>query len=485
MSPDPFPRRRATSISANDASVITTDKVRPDWYQKLLNARAHASRRSAAATALHTAAYIMSGDRNQSEGRGFGNFGRRGLLRRGSGTTDLSLSGNQSAHMNMLALLAERQAAGNMNRLDGREWGPAGPGHSLAPPRGSSRQNRMEDIEDLMMMEAIRLSLASEEERRKQEEKNAKKEAKKAEKENKKREKAAKKAEKAGVYSRSGNPSSSGFNASQSDVSIPPESSSASRKGKARVRSDTEEFYDIDQPQQGTSVSGGSGQSSSNAAFAGDDAQLHLERARAMLQPGLAPSSLPLGASSYRPSHLRTTSNVSSSASSVSSTRREPHGSNSSFEASPNASGTSLVQKGSSSDTFMTGSTPGGAGTEPMFNFRSLVGMIGQDEATTISHHAERVPQGAGTEQEIESTDADATRPLAEHRPAQYSPNRDSAATMQPGDEFHETSEYPLDVTGLASEVDSAQPDVLDTTKDPQKQAEGKVEHPIGEAVTS
>jgi hypothetical protein len=55
----------------------------------------------------------------------------------------------------------------------------------------------MEDLEDMMLMEAIRLSLASEEDRRKKEEKEAKKEAKKKEKEAKKAEKAAKKS---GLY---------------------------------------------------------------------------------------------------------------------------------------------------------------------------------------------------------------------------------------------------------------------------------------------
>ena len=56
----------------------------------------------------------------------------------------------------------------------------------------------------MMLMEAIRLSLASEEDRRKKEEKEAKKEAKKKEKEAKKAEKAAKKS---GLYTMNSNAS--------------------------------------------------------------------------------------------------------------------------------------------------------------------------------------------------------------------------------------------------------------------------------------
>ncbi|KMU90367.1 hypothetical protein CIHG_08177 [Coccidioides immitis H538.4] len=110
---NPGTRRRAVSISADSPSVITTDRVRPDWATKLAAARAQAARRSAAATALHTAA---------------------------------------------------------------------------------SRRSRIDELEEMMMMEAIRLSLAAEEERRKKEEKETRKEAKRREKEAKKAEKSAKKA---------------------------------------------------------------------------------------------------------------------------------------------------------------------------------------------------------------------------------------------------------------------------------------------------
>lgn len=70
-------RRRAQSLSATAPQVITTDKVRPDWAKKLADARAHALRRSAAATALHNAAYVL-GDNGGGGGRGaLSRFGNR------------------------------------------------------------------------------------------------------------------------------------------------------------------------------------------------------------------------------------------------------------------------------------------------------------------------------------------------------------------------------------------------------------------------
>lgn len=177
LSPGPG-RRRGTSLSAAAPEVITTDKIRPDWANKLAAARAHAARRSAAASALHAAAYLMN---DQGQRAVPGPFGRRSVLRRST----LENNGRPSdAQLSALSFLADRHAASG------------GPGSNLflAPPRGSSsRRSREDELEELMMMEAIRLSLAAEEERRKKEEKEAKKKAKKDEKEQRKAEKAARK----------------------------------------------------------------------------------------------------------------------------------------------------------------------------------------------------------------------------------------------------------------------------------------------------
>ncbi|KAI1907647.1 SNF1-interacting protein [Ophidiomyces ophidiicola] len=197
----PTSRRRATSISADSPGVITTDKVRPDWATKLAAARAQAARRSAAATALHTAAYLMNTPGGPLEPR------RRSMLRRATGQ-DSPNSRTGSPHLNALAYLAERRA------LSEREHGsPGDSSTNLAPPRASSRRSRIDELEEMMMMEAIRLSLAAEEERRKKEEKDAKKEAKKRDKEAKK---AGKQARKSVLYS--ANASSVAMNTSSNNI---------------------------------------------------------------------------------------------------------------------------------------------------------------------------------------------------------------------------------------------------------------------------
>ncbi|KAL8683350.1 MAG: hypothetical protein Q9186_000735 [Xanthomendoza sp. 1 TL-2023] len=450
LSPNAMLRRRTTSVSATDTSVITTDRIRPDWYHKLMSARAHASRRSAAATALHTAAYVI-GDRGYGESRGFSNLGRRGLLRRSSGP-EFPSGANASAHASMMALLSERHAAGTLARLDGNQWSPTGP--SIAPPRASSRRNHVDDVEEMMVMEAIRMSLASEEERRRQEDKLAKKENKRAEKEAKKKEKAARKAEKAGIYSTSTNPSRSGFS-SRSDTSLPAgeASSSASGKGKAAQRAATETASDMEPSSWGRRLPRRSEtevglQNQHPLVWESQaDAQSHLERARAQLNPELQPSSLPFGTSNYRPSHLRTTSNVSSSASSINeslpgSGRNHFQGSSSSLEPSPNASGVNVGQGSSSSEGYIPGTPPGGgSGLEPMLNFRSLAAMVGKDDE---ANEADAVPRSQDAEEGCSIHGGAAIDPAAKGA------RSDSVATVQPSDEFHDTSEYPCETPETA-----------------------------------
>ncbi|KAK5995360.1 Protein SIP5 [Cladobotryum mycophilum] len=160
-SPNPVGRRRTHSLSANAPNVITTDRIRPDWATKLATARAHQARRAAAATALHTAAFLMSGNESRSRLR-TGRFGRRNTGGNSGGT---STPGGE-------------QSGGAADA--GPEPGERG---SSARSPEANRRSRMEELEDMMFMEAIRLSLAAEEERKRKEEKTARKEAKKREKE--------------------------------------------------------------------------------------------------------------------------------------------------------------------------------------------------------------------------------------------------------------------------------------------------------------
>ena len=381
LSPTAAACRRTTSISATSTTVITTDRARPDWHQKLTSARAHAARRSAAATALHTAAYLMGNRNHDSEGRAFAGFGRRGILRRGGGT-DGSSAANSVSQQHMLALMAERYAASGVRG----ETGSFGEGvQTGASSRGNSRRDRTDDLEEMMMMEAIRLSLASEDERRKREEKESKKEAKKKEKENKKAEKAAKKT---GVYTAGANQSTTGFDRTQSEASLTSTAPTlAAGKAKQIQRIGAEQIEDTSAPTYSSTYVKGSNAVDS----APDAAQGHLERARAWLQPN-ENSVSPL---TYKPSHLRTLSNVSSSASSINestsgSMRNEHLGLQSSSDASPNSSAINVARGAVTQETFISSTPPGGgAGTEPMFNFSSLAAMVGENEKVENSMQVE------------------------------------------------------------------------------------------------
>lgn len=358
-------RRRTQSLSATAPTVITTDRIRPGWHQKLAGARAHAARRSAAATALHTAAYLMGNRGHEPDGRGFGAFGRRALLRRGSGDPNAS-------QLNMLAMMSERYG-----RIESGENGA---------PR--TRRVRAEDLDEMMMMEAIRLSIASEEERRKKEEekarKDAKKDAKKQEKENKKAEKAAKKGR---AYTGSAPQSTTDLLSPHSRSTWGDGATTAAGKGKEIQSSET-------------SMEGSSSDitfslpSYTNPSNAVPGSAQHLARARANIQPEV------YGTSSYRPSHLRHLSSASSTddESAAGSLRAGFHGSTSSFNGSPAASAMNMPTAGISQAEYTSGTPPGGgAGLEPMFNFRSLAAMVGDDEKHGNARHHESIEEAHGS----------------------------------------------------------------------------------------
>lgn len=154
-------RRRGHSLSANAPNVITTDRIRPDWSTKLASARAHQARRAAAATALHTAAFVVGGNDQRSLLRS-GRFGRRNT---GSGG---GTPGNGSII------------------VDGSDAPEPGERTSSAWNADGQRRTRMDDLEEMMFMEAVRLSLAAEEERKRKEAKAIRKEAKRREQAEKK-----------------------------------------------------------------------------------------------------------------------------------------------------------------------------------------------------------------------------------------------------------------------------------------------------------
>lgn len=404
-------RRRATSLSATDPNVITTDKVRPDWAQKLAGARAHAARRSAAATALHTAAYYMNSNGSGSDSRGF-SLGRRGVMRRNNGGHDSSGTPgrNGSPALQALAFLTDRRAPGQ--ETDSAEEGTG----NIAPPRNSSRRSRVDDLEEMMMMEAIRMSLASEEERRKKEEKEVRKEAKKRDKEAKKAEKMARKA---GLYSN---------NTSSSALDSQPES----RPAKLASSSSSVIGEEPSPPGKGKAVEraspsiGNSDPTESGAT--GDVLTGPLEQQQ--------PESSSLSPSGPREpsktSHLRHVSSASSSYSSlVESTAEEPVASSQPGEATSSSA-------------------------EPLFNFRSLAEVIDdEDKADERAEHVEN-PTSCARSEESASTTTSTVAPAVED------PEAASGADAQKGPRTDENREYlaPKEVEARSVEItDSRNPE--------------------------
>lgn len=141
------PRRHRTSVPPSAPEVVTTDQIRPDWSANLHAARQHQARRSAAANALHATAFLMN---NNNEG--------------GSSSSSSRTKKKKSSR---LRGLASPSVVGN-----GRTQTPV-QSHTASSGESSSRRG----LEDMMLVEAIRLSL-SEEDSRKKKEKEQKKKAK-------------------------------------------------------------------------------------------------------------------------------------------------------------------------------------------------------------------------------------------------------------------------------------------------------------------
>lgn len=210
----------------------------------------------------------------------------------------------------------------------------------------------MDDLEEMMMMEAIRLSLAAEEDRRRKEEKEARKEAKRKGKEGKKAEKAARKSSLFTLNSNAsaGEGAGSPMERSRSNLSLgmDDDAASASGKGKRVERESSPPVEGLRSDDDGSR-----GPYLPTLSLSGTS------------QESLA-SSIPIpgaAAEPFRRSHLRQMSNASSASS-------------------------SFVESGPAAAISGTNTPPPGS-LEPMFNFRSLAAMIGDDEKGEVSAHVE------------------------------------------------------------------------------------------------
>lgn len=369
-------KRRTVSISANASTVITTDKVRPDWATKLANARSHLARRAAAATALHTAAYLIGNGAGDSRGFGFSTRGRFGRSRGSENSPNASGTATPSpTTANELGARSVSEQLSLMRR-------------EAQEPGGARRRSRMEDLEDMMMMEAIRLSLAAEEERKRKADKEAAKEAKKKAKEDKKREKRERRVYGSGASSASGSALSlslpglgrrrgnSGASNLQREVTVEdPEPPSSKGKGVDRGAASASVPIDVAHP--------------SNSNSFGIPGSRHLDiSSLAALNDMHLPSASPTAPE--KPSHLRQMSNASSPASSFVESAQgslrnglHTHGSSSTL-GSPHFPSTDANTG--------EGDTEGGDanGTESMFNFQSLAAMIGKENGQRDKEDAAR-----------------------------------------------------------------------------------------------
>lgn len=341
-------RRRARSLSANAPNVITTDRVRPDWATKLASARAHQARRAAAATALHTAAFLVGGDNEQRSILRPGRFSRRNTGRDHATPSASSDARNDGSSGDAAAGSGEQE---EQPQRQGRR----------------TRRSRMDELEDMMFMEAVRLSLASEEERKRKEEKTLRKEAKKREKEERK---AAKK-QGTNPYGGSGSGGASGSSLSLSGFGRKRGNSAASHlRMEAALHGATN-----------ASKNGDSSPGAENKDNKKSDEDLSTDKGKGVDRGLPSDSSTPEGGSPFGSlpiptsrggSHLRQISNASSLGSSGIDTPSGSYtgpGYQGPEWANPRASGMSVGGQSEDGDR--------DTGSEPMFNFRSLAEIVG------------------------------------------------------------------------------------------------------------
>ncbi|KAL3956167.1 hypothetical protein ACCO45_009013 [Purpureocillium lilacinum] len=415
-SPQQHGRRRTHSLSATAPGVITTDRVRPDWATKLASARAHQARRAAAATALHTAAFLVGGTEQRSLLRG-GRFGRRN---NGTGSNGTSTPGPENS-------------TSAIGAPDGLEPGERG---SSAGQGDGTRRTRMEELEEMMFMEAVRLSLASEEERKRKEEKAIRKEAKKRQQaERKAQKKQSKDPYGGGLSGASGSSLSLGLGrrrgnsaASNLRMEITVPGTSQSPRGDESPASEHEDKGE-NGVGKGKGVDRGASEPTTPATASG--------------------ASLPIPTTSSRGgSHLRQMSNASSLGSSLADT---PSGS---------FSGTGFVGPEGTANT-RQGRSDDGDGNEPLFNFRSLAELVGVNIDDGSAHagtsESAEAPQGAhdGSGRPLSQVKEDEKEEAeAEHVEARESEKRTGGAADNVED-LEKTITLPPQVT-LTPEVSSA-----------------------------
>ncbi|KKA28974.1 hypothetical protein TD95_000908 [Thielaviopsis punctulata] len=338
-------RRRTQSLSASNPLVITTDRVRPDWAGKLAHQQAHLARRSAAATALHNAAFLMANNESRNAVFSFGRSSRRseGLS---AASVDTSPTSN---HPTAVSSSSGQAFPGHPRNAYATTAGTMTSGQNV-------RMGNVNELENMMMAEAMRLSIMSEEERRRKAEKEAQKAAEKeAKKEAKKAHKEEKKKKRTSFYSLGFGHGSSSSHPTQpvgqpGPSNVPPTPTTIVTPASDPLTHTHENLVPAEEvpttiPEARPSVEGASLNTTKGKSIACETSSASIAIANADVS-GQA-------------------SNSSSPPSSIPDSYTSPG------DADPHTSSTS-VENHDDED-------PGNAGNEPMFNYRSLAEIVGVD----------------------------------------------------------------------------------------------------------
>lgn len=163
---DPATKRRG-SLPASSPDVVTTDQIRPDWRLKLVTARAHAARKSAAATAIHISAFLTeeagspsrSRERSSRQSRLSANPASTGGASPSPrpGSRQPSIPYYSGMHM-----FSHHLAGRSVSESEGaRRSAPRS--MVVDPVSGTLVNSRLQELEEMMILEAIRLSILEEE----------------------------------------------------------------------------------------------------------------------------------------------------------------------------------------------------------------------------------------------------------------------------------------------------------------------------------
>lgn len=370
------------------------------------------------------------------------------------------------------------------------------------------RQSHMENLENMMLAEAIRLSLAAEEERKRKHDKEERKEAKKREKEERK---AAKAAAKGNPYAASGHSSASGSTLSlslsnlgrrrgnsvasnlrvEATTANAMASTSSSSPPKPPVAAATAATTTMNPSDKGKGVDrGGPAQTSPESEVGKSNVDAVHPAAAALTStpapaPSAAPRPIPSPLHSAGPSHLRQMSSASTSGSSSASQSQSNSYQNPSYLQStdPRSSGISLGGRSDNSDE--AGGRSGDENeTEPNYNFSSLAQMVGVElEGVNAGRRLSQIGENRAEEEIAVAADKRSSlHELSEHvEDVSTTQGGESQADGQArGEDANKSEEEDLakSVATITQGMHSAEP------VQPKLQVEGLDEEPSGSADT-